>query len=63
MRFKENEVVRIISDGKSIVKKGDIGTIIMVFDHPHEAYEVEFLDADGRVKTQCVFLPDEMEKL
>ncbi|MRX72861.1 DUF4926 domain-containing protein [Bacillus lacus] len=37
-------------------EKGDIGTIIMVYDTPNKAYEVEFVDEEGEVKYQGVYL-------
>ncbi|AST94611.1 hypothetical protein BC8716_00775 [Shouchella clausii] len=44
-------------------KKGDIGTIIMVYDTPNKAYEVEFVDEEGRVKYQGVYLSSQIDKL
>ena len=61
MKFKECDTVKVKKDCIKGVNKGDIGTIVIVFDKPREAYEVEFLDEDGHTKAQCVFLPNELE--
>lgn len=63
MKFKEYEMVKVMINCNSNVKKGDIGAIIMVFNEPNEAYEVEFLDSEGYHKAQCTLLPDELEKV
>ena len=62
MKFKEYDVVRIKKDYKNI-KKGSIGVIVMVFDNPNEAYEVEVVDEDGNVVEECALLPDYIEKV
>jgi len=61
MKFREYDVVKILVDCKEGVKKGEVGTIIMVFEYPNEAYEVEVIDKDGNHKAQCTLLPDELE--
>ena len=61
MKFKEYDTVRIMKDCEECVKKGEIGAIIMVFEEPREAYEVEILDEEGNPKIQCTLLPDELE--
>lgn len=43
------------------VKKGEVGVVIMVFEKPREAYEVEVLDEEGYTKAQCTLLPNELE--
>lgn len=60
MKFKEYDTVRIMKDCEEGVKKGELGTILMVFEEPQEAYEVEILDEEGNQKTQCTLLPDEL---
>lgn len=62
MKFEELEIVKVVKDCGKGVGKGEIGTIVMVFDYPDEAYEVEFLDSDGNFKTLCTLTPDELEK-
>ena len=61
MKFKEYDVVRIMIDCEEGVKKGEIGTILMVFEEPQEAYEVEIPDKDGKPKAQCALLPEDLE--
>ncbi|MCL2644174.1 MAG: DUF4926 domain-containing protein [Betaproteobacteria bacterium] len=47
MKFNELEAVRTLKDfPEEGVKRGDIGTIIMAFTLPNEAYEVEFVNSD-----------------
>ncbi len=53
--------MRVLNDSSDSKKKGEIGAILMVFEQPHEAYEVEFLDEDGYPKAQCTLLPDDLE--
>ena len=40
-----------------------MGVIVMVFDNPNEAYEVEVVDEDGNVVEECALLPDYIEKV
>ena len=61
MKFKENDTVKVIKDCGNVVKRGDIGVVIMVFEKPNEAYEVEFIDKNGFTKAQNTFLPNELE--
>ena len=61
MKFKEYDTVRIMKDCEEGVKKGEIGAILMVFEEPREAYEVEILDEEGNSKIQCTLLPNELE--
>lgn len=61
MKFKEFDTVRILRKCNEEVQIGDIGVIVMVFDHPNEAYEVEVIDGEGVTKAQCTFLPNELE--
>ncbi len=61
MKFKEYDMIRTTKNCKEGVCKGEIGAIIMVFEEPQEAYEVEFLDERGFPKVQCTLHPEEME--
>ena len=63
MKFQEYDIVRVITDRNTQVKKGAIGTIIMTFLEPQEAYEVEFLDERGRSEVQLTLVPGEIEKI
>lgn len=61
MKFKEFDTVKVIKNCVGNIKKGDIGVILIVFDKPNEAYEVEFLDVNGYHKSQYTFLPGDLE--
>ena len=64
MNYEVYETVKVLEDEpKEGIKKGDIGTIIMIYDTPNEAYEVEFVDEEGRVKYQGVYLSNQIVKL
>lgn len=40
---------------------GATGVIVEVFDHPVEAYEVEFCDRNGATLAQLALLPERFE--
>lgn len=61
MKFKEFGTIRILRKCDEKAQIGDIGVVVMVFDNPNEAYEVEVIDKDGFTKTQCTFFPNELE--
>lgn len=63
MKFKENDVVRIMTDDIKDVEKGEVGVVLMAFDKSREAYEVEILDQKGAAKTQCTLLPGDLEPI
>lgn len=64
MNYEVYETVKVLEDEPNEgIKKGDIGTIIMIYDTPNEAYEVEFVDEEGRVKYQGVYLSNQIVKL
>jgi len=43
------------------VAKGMIGAVIEVFDAPEPAYEVEFVDAEGRTVLQATLAEQDLE--
>lgn len=61
MKFKEFDTVRVLKKCNEEVRIGDIGVVVMVFDNPNEAYEVEVIDGEGVTKAQCTLLPNELE--
>lgn len=64
MSFELYEVVKILEDNPSEgVKRGDIGTIIMIYETPNKAYEVEIVDEKGRVKFQGVYHSNQIAKI
>ncbi len=63
MKLAEFETVRLLkSYPKEDLKVGDVGVVIMVYTNPNEAYEIEFVDTNGRTKAQLTLLPNEIEK-
>ena len=52
MKFSEYDTVKIIKDSANGARRGDIGTILMVFSEPSEAYEVEIANEDGTSRAQ-----------
>jgi hypothetical protein len=51
MKFNDCDCVRTCCDfSEQNIVKGEIGTVIIAFTKPNEAYEVEFDDGNGRPK-------------
>ena len=61
MKFKELDTVRVIRTSQENIYIGDIGVIVMIFDSPEEAYEVEVMDEEGNIKVQSTFLTEDLE--
>jgi hypothetical protein len=62
--FQEYDVVRLKKLKASLdVSVNDKGTILMVFDEPNlpRAYEVEFVDKEGRTIALATVFDDEIE--
>jgi hypothetical protein len=60
-RLRELEGVRLRVDiPERGLRTGDIGTIVLVFERPNLAYEVEFVDQDGRTRAQLPLLPEQV---
>ena len=62
MKIQEHDIVKVITEQNTQINKGAVGTVIIAFKEPQEAYEVEFLDEEGRTKVQVTLLPQEIEK-
>jgi hypothetical protein len=43
------------------LRRGDVGAIVHVFQHPRLAYEVEFVDERGQTVAHMTLLPDQVE--
>ena len=43
------------------MKFQEVGTVLLSFENPVEAYEVEFLDETGRQKAQCTLFPEDLQ--
>ena len=57
MKFQEYDLVRILKDCEEGVRKGEVGTVLLSFENPVEAYEVEFwMKQDGK-KRNVLFFP------
>lgn len=63
MIFKENDTVRILCSKDESIKQGDIGVVVMVFDNPNIAYEIEVFDENGDTKAISTFIDNEIELL
>jgi hypothetical protein len=62
MKFNELDAVKLLRDfPEEGVGKGDSGTIVMAFDTPNEAYEVEFVNSDGTTRAMFAILPEDLE--
>ena len=62
MKFNEMDLVRTIrSFPEEGIKLGDIGTVVIAFTNPQEAYEVEFDDGNGRPKATFAIIPEDLE--
>jgi len=42
------------------LREGDVGTVVLVFERPDLAYEVEFVDRRGRTRAQLPLLPEQV---
>jgi hypothetical protein len=64
MKFNEHDCVRTLCDfPEQGITRGEIGTIVIVYKKPYEAYEVEFDDGNGRPKAIFPILPEDLEQL
>jgi len=63
MKFNELDCVRVLRDfPEHGVSKGEIGTVLIAFTNPNEAYEVEFSDKTGKPRATFPILPDDLEQ-
>ncbi len=57
-----HQVVRVVRDvPEQGVSKGMIGAVIEAFEVPEHAYEVEFVDAEGRTVVQATLTEKDLE--
>lgn len=61
MKFNEYDTVKIIKEFDNGPKRGEVGTILMVFKEPSEAYEVEIVNEDGTSRAQYTLPPNDLE--
>ena len=63
MKFSEIEVVKTLIDFPiEGIRKGDIGTVVLAYSKPNEAYEVEFVNEGGTTKAVFSILPENIGK-
>jgi len=63
MKFNELDVVKTNrAFPEHGIIKGELGTVVMVFSNPTEAYEVEFADNYGRTRAMFAIPPEELDK-
>lgn len=63
MKFDLNDTVMVVKNYLNEgILKGELGAIVEVYTKPHEAYEVEFVDEDGKVKAILFLRKDDMCK-
>ena len=64
MKFSEYDCVKTLCNfPEQGIMKGEIGTVIIAFANPNEAYEVEFDDGNGRPKATFPILPNDLENV
>lgn len=54
------ETLEEVRDGGSIIPKGSVGTVVMVYTRPNLAYEVEFANDQGRTLALVTLLPGQV---
>jgi hypothetical protein len=57
-----HQVVRVIRDvPQQGVIKGMVGAVIEIFEIPEHAYEVEFVDAEGRTLLEATLMGEDLQ--
>jgi hypothetical protein len=57
-----HQVVRVVRDvPEQGVTKGMVGAVVEVFELPQAAFEVEFVDAEGRTVIQATLAEGDLE--
>ena len=59
--INEYAVVVATKDLSKVVKRGYVGTIVMVYDNPSLAYEVEFFDGNGNTIELLTVEPNDIK--
>ncbi len=64
MKIHEYDIVRLKNDmNAQELKKGDVGTVVMVYDSDSRDYEVEFCSDDGVTQSLLTLHEDMLEKM
>ena len=59
--LNENAVVVATKDVSKDVKRGCVGTIVMIYNNPSLAYEVEFFKTNGDTIELLTVKPDDIK--
>jgi metal-dependent hydrolase (beta-lactamase superfamily II) len=58
---QELDVVELTEDLPEFgLKKGEIGAVVVAFDHPDEAYDLEFVDESGKSRFAYAVKPNQV---
>lgn len=61
MKFALNDTVIVLNNRlKEGLLRGEFGAVVEVYTELYEAYEVEFLDEEGKSKAILVLQPNEL---
>jgi len=61
MKLDINDTVIVLNNHlKEGILKGELGAVVEVYTEPHEAYEVEFVDKEGKPKATLVLQRNEL---
>jgi hypothetical protein len=62
LALEEHDVMRLVRPlPEHGLPAGATGTIVLIYDNPSEAYEVEFTDPDGYTIALVTLLPDQLK--
>ena len=61
MEFELLDCVELLTDLPAEgLRCGRVGAVVHVFTHPYQAYEVEFVDKDGKTVAMPLLLPGQV---
>jgi Domain of unknown function (DUF4926) len=60
-KAQELDLVEVLEDLPEYnIKKGEIGVVVVAFDNPDEAYDLEFVDESGQSRFAYSVKPDQI---
>ena len=60
-KVQELDVVELTEDLPEFgLKKGEIGAVVVAFDNPDEAYDLEFVDESGKSRFAYAVKPNQI---
>jgi tetratricopeptide (TPR) repeat protein len=63
-KAQELDVVELIEDLPEFgLKEGEIGAVVVAFDHPDEAYDLEFVDESGKSRFAFAVKPNQIRSV